>query len=156
MVQQQEGMSALGSLEWVLARVPHVGAVNSVFNDVVRTNSSTRAGLNYGTYRAPCGLDVFRSETRTSSWRLKCSHTRRRRRFGSGLTMSTAGHVLRCFIRDADYSRIDDVLRAAERETSEQGLGHKNRAFRRRVDQLPDGAAAESKAGVLNWVGACD
>src|SRR6185295_3321195 len=30
-----EGMAALGSLEWVLARVPHVGAVNSVFNDVV-------------------------------------------------------------------------------------------------------------------------
>ena len=29
------------------------------------------------------------------------------------------------FIRDADYSRIDNVLRAAEREMSEQGLGHK-------------------------------
>ena len=29
------------------------------------------------------------------------------------------------FIRDADYSRIDNVLRAAERETSDQGLGHK-------------------------------
>ena len=29
------------------------------------------------------------------------------------------------FIRNADYSRIDNVLRAAEREMSEQGLGHK-------------------------------
>src|SRR6185503_13980812 len=29
------------------------------------------------------------------------------------------------FIRDADYSRIDNVLRAAERETSVQGLGQK-------------------------------
>ena len=29
------------------------------------------------------------------------------------------------FIRDADYSRIDNVLRAAERETLDQGLGHK-------------------------------
>jgi uncharacterized protein len=29
------------------------------------------------------------------------------------------------FIRDADYSRIDNVLRAAEREMSNQGLGHK-------------------------------
>src|SRR6185295_1163346 len=28
-------------------------------------------------------------------------------------------------IRDADYSRIDNVLRAAERETANQGLGHK-------------------------------
>ena len=29
------------------------------------------------------------------------------------------------FIRDADYSRIDNVLRAAEREMSDQGLGQK-------------------------------
>jgi predicted RND superfamily exporter protein len=29
------------------------------------------------------------------------------------------------FIRDADYNRIDNVLRAAESETSKQGLGHK-------------------------------
>jgi len=29
------------------------------------------------------------------------------------------------FIRDADYSRIDNVLRAAERETLAQGLGHR-------------------------------
>ena len=46
-----EGLSALGSLEWVLARVAHVGAVNCLFNDVVRTNSSL-AGLNYSAYRA--------------------------------------------------------------------------------------------------------
>jgi predicted RND superfamily exporter protein len=32
---------------------------------------------------------------------------------------------LTIFIRDADYSRIDNVLRAAERETANQGLGHK-------------------------------
>ncbi len=32
-----EGFSALGSLEWALARVPHVGAVDCLFNDVVRS-----------------------------------------------------------------------------------------------------------------------
>ncbi|HXQ70517.1 MAG TPA: MMPL family transporter, partial [Pyrinomonadaceae bacterium] len=48
----KEGMSALGSLEWVLARVPHVGAVNSLFNDMVRINASIVDGLNYGAYRA--------------------------------------------------------------------------------------------------------
>ena len=37
----REGLAALGSLEWVLARVAHVGAVNCLFNDVVRTNSSS-------------------------------------------------------------------------------------------------------------------
>ncbi|HEU4795172.1 MAG TPA: MMPL family transporter, partial [Pyrinomonadaceae bacterium] len=46
-----EGLSALGSLEWVLARVANVGAVNCLFNDVVRTNSSL-IGLNYPAYRA--------------------------------------------------------------------------------------------------------
>src|SRR5262249_47016627 len=45
-----EGVSALGSLEWALARVPHVGAVNCLFNDIVRTNSSL-IGLNYSAYR---------------------------------------------------------------------------------------------------------
>jgi predicted RND superfamily exporter protein len=121
----REGISALGSLEWVLARVPHVGAVNSLFNDVVRTNSSLVAGLNYGAYRA--GL-------RTGRVPLKEEHV--------DLALKALSHSTQAplrervdgdhrwarvtvFIRDADYGRIDNVLRAAERETSEQGLGHK-------------------------------
>jgi predicted RND superfamily exporter protein len=119
-----EGISALGSLEWVLARVPHVGAVNCLFNDVVRTNSSL-AGLNYAAYRAALrsgrlplrDVDIERALT--------------------VLTRSTQAPIrervndehrwarVTVFIRDADYSRIDNVLRAAERETSAQGLGHK-------------------------------
>src|SRR6185369_16718920 len=48
----REGIVALGSLEWTLARVAHVGAVSCLFNDMVRTNSSLVPGLNYGAYRA--------------------------------------------------------------------------------------------------------
>ena len=120
-----EGMAALGSLEWVLARVPNVGAVNSVFNDVVRTNSSLVAGLNYGTYRA--ALRTGRVPLRNEDVELALKV----------LSYSTQAPIrervddehrwarVTVFIRDADYSRIDSVLRAAERETSEQGLGHK-------------------------------
>jgi predicted RND superfamily exporter protein len=121
----KEGMSALGSLEWVVARVPHVGAVNCVFNDMVRASSSLVAGLNYGTYRAALqtgrvplrdeDVEKVLEELSQSTLvpireRVDSEHQRAR---------------LTIFIRDADYSRIDNVLRAAEREMLDQGLGHK-------------------------------
>jgi uncharacterized protein len=121
----REGLAALGSLEWVLARVPHVGAVNCLFNDMVRVNSSIVAGLSYGTYRAalqtgrvplrnediePVLTALSNSSQASIQERVDSEHRRAR---------------VTIFIRDADYSRIDNVLRAAERETSDQGLGHK-------------------------------
>ncbi len=121
----REGMSALGSLEWVLARVPHVGAVNCLFTDMVRTNSSLVAGLNYGAYRA--GLQTGRVPLRNKDVELALkvlSHSTQapiRERVDSEHQRAR----VTIFIRDADYSRIDNVLRAAERETSDQGLGHK-------------------------------
>jgi len=119
-----EGVAALGSLEWVLARVSHVGAVNCLFNDVVRTNASL-IGLNYDAYRAAL-----------RSGRLPLTKDDVERAF-TALSQSTQAPIrervdedhrwarVTVFIRDADYSRIDNVLRAAERETSVQGLGHK-------------------------------
>jgi len=121
----REGMSALGSLEWVLARVPHVGAVSCLFTDMVRTNSSLVAGLNYGAYRA--GLQTGRVPLRNKDVELALkvlSHSTQapiRERVDSEHQRAR----VTIFIRDADYSRIDNVLRAAERETSDQGLGHK-------------------------------
>ncbi len=120
----REGIAALGSLEWVLARVPHVGAVSCIFNDVVRTNSSLM-GLNYSAYR-----------TALRSGRLPLTKEDVERAF-TALSQSTQAPIsekvdenhrwarITVFIRDADYSRIDNVLRAAERETSDQGLGQK-------------------------------
>jgi hypothetical protein len=119
-----EGISALGSLEWSLARVAHVGAVSCLFNDVVRTNSSL-IGLNYGAYR-----------TALRSGRLPLTTDDVERAFAV-LTRSEQAPIrervdeehrwarVTVFIRDADYSRIDNVLRAAEREMSDQGKGHK-------------------------------
>jgi predicted RND superfamily exporter protein len=120
----REGLVALGSLEWTLARVAQVGAVNCLFNDLVRTNSSL-AGLNYSAYRAALRSgrlplrteDVDRtltvlSQSTQASIREKVDDEHRSAR-------------VTVFIRDADYSRIDNVLRAAERETLDQGLGHK-------------------------------
>ena len=120
-----EGLSALGSLEWVLARVPHVGAVNCLFNDMVRTNSTLVAGLNYVAYRAALRSGRVPLEKEHVEAALKA------------LSHSTAAPIrervddehrwarVTVFIRDADYSRIDNVLRAAERETLDQRLGHK-------------------------------
>jgi predicted RND superfamily exporter protein len=120
----KDGVAALGSLEWVLARVPHVGGVNCLFNDIVRTNSSLM-GTNYGAYRAAI---------RTGRFPLTKDDVERA---FTVLTQSTQPSIrekvdddhrwarITVFIRDADYNRIDNVLRAAERETSNQGLGHK-------------------------------
>lgn len=120
----KEGMSALGSLEWVLARVAHVGGVNSIFNDMVRTNSSL-AGLNYAAYRTSLrsGRLPLRTEDidRTFTVLAESKHASIRERVDENHRWAR----VTVFIRDADYGRIDNVLRAAEREASAQGLGHK-------------------------------
>ena len=121
----REGLSALGSLEWVLARVPHVGAVNCLFNDLVRTNSSLVAGLNYGAYRAALrsGRVPLRNEDVERALEVLSHSTQAPIR--ERVDEEHRWARVTVFIRDADYSRIDNVLRAAERETSDQGLGHK-------------------------------
>jgi predicted RND superfamily exporter protein len=117
-----EGLSALGSLEWVLARAPHVGAVNSLFNDMVRTNSTLVAGLNYPAYRAALRSGRVPLEKEHVEAALAVlSHSTMRERVDEDYRSAR----VTVFIRDADYSRIDNVLRAAERETLDQGLGHR-------------------------------
>lgn len=120
-----EGLSALGSLEWVLARVPHVGAVNSLFNDMVRTNSTLVDGLNYVAYRAALrsGRVPLEKEHVESALKVLSHSTSApiRERVDEGNRWAR----VTVFIRDADYSRIDNVLRAADREMLDQGLGHK-------------------------------
>jgi predicted RND superfamily exporter protein len=119
-----EGLSALGSLEWVLARVPHVGAVHCLFNDVVRTNSSL-AGLNYAAYRAGLRsgrLPLTQADIdRTLEVLSRSQQAPIRERVNDEHRWAR----VTVFIRDADYSRIDNVLRAAEREASAQGMGHR-------------------------------
>jgi predicted RND superfamily exporter protein len=121
----KDGMSALGSLEWVLARVPHVGAVNCLFNDMVRTNSTLVAGLNYSAYRAALQTGRVPLRQQDVDGALKVlSHSSQA---PIRETVDDENRLTRMtvFIRDADYSRIDNVLRAAELETSNQGLGQK-------------------------------
>jgi predicted RND superfamily exporter protein len=119
-----EGVSALGSLEWTLARVAHVGAVNSLFNDTVRINSSL-AGLNYSAYRASLRsgrLPLRQGDVdRTLEVLSQSTQAPVRERVDEGHRWAR----VTVFIRDADYTRIDNVLRAAERETLDQGLGHR-------------------------------
>ena len=120
----REGVSGLGSLEWTLARVPHVGAVNCLFNDIVRTNASLM-GLNYGAYRTALRsgrLPLTNEDVDRTLAVLSHSTQAPLRERVDDDHRSTRVTV---FIRDADYTRIDNVLQAAEREMSNQGLGHK-------------------------------
>jgi uncharacterized protein len=119
-----EGLSALGSLEWVLARVPHVGAVNCLFNDVVRTSSSL-GGLNYGAYRAALRSGRFPLTKEDVDRALAVLSHSQQAPIRERVDEEHRWARVTVFIRDADYSRIDNVLRAAERETLDQGLGHK-------------------------------
>ncbi len=121
----KEGLEALGSLEWVLARVPYVGAVNCLFNDVVRTNSSLVAGLSYNAYRAALQTGRFPLRQADADAALKVLSHATQSPLRERVDDDHRWTRVTIFIRDADYSRIDNVLRAAERETSTQGLGHK-------------------------------
>jgi uncharacterized protein len=121
----KEGLVALGSLEWVLARVPHVGAVNSLFNDVVRTNASLVDGLSYGVYRAALRTGRFPLRQQDVDSALKVLTQATQAPIRERVDNDHRWARVTIFIRDADYSRIDNVLRAAERETLDQGLGHK-------------------------------
>jgi predicted RND superfamily exporter protein len=118
----QEGVAALGSLEWILARVPHVGAVNCLFNDVARTNASLM-GLNYEAYRAALrsGRLPFTNDDVERAFKVLSNSAAIRERVDDQHRWTR----VTVFIRDADYTRIDNVLRAAERETLSQGLGHR-------------------------------
>ena len=118
----KEGISALGSLEWTIARVAHVGAVNCLFNDVARTNSSLM-GLNYEAYRAALrsGRLPFTNDDVERAFKVLSNSSAIR----ESVDEQHRSARVTVFIRDADYNRIDNVLRAAERETSQQGRGHK-------------------------------
>ena len=99
-------------------------AVNCLFNDVVRTNASL-AGLNYPAYRAALrsGRLPLRTEDVDRAFTVLSQSTQSSLRERVDEQHRSARVTV--FIRDADYRRIDNVLRAAERETSQQGLGHK-------------------------------
>jgi len=120
----REGLSALGSLEWTLARVPHVGAVSCLFNDVVRTNASL-AGLNYGAYRAALRTGRLPLTNADVERTLKVLSQSKQAPLSERVDADHRSARVTVFIRDADYSRIDNVLRAAEREMLDHGLGHK-------------------------------
>ena len=118
----REGLTALGSLEWTIARVAHVGAVSCLFNDVARTNSSLM-GLNYEAYRAALrsGRLPFTNDDVERAFKVLSNASAMRERVDDQHRWAR----LTVFIRDADYSRIDNVLQAAQRETQNQGLGHR-------------------------------
>jgi predicted RND superfamily exporter protein len=105
----REGIAALGSLEWVLARVAHVGAVNSLFNDVVRTNSSVVAGLSYGVYRAALRSGRVPLNEEDVDGALEALAQSTQTPIRERVDEDHRWARITVFIRNADYSRIDNV-----------------------------------------------
>lgn len=117
-----DGLHWLGSFQTSLARVAHVGGVSSLFDDTARVNSAL-GGFNYAAHREALGAGratlkdeeveralLILSLSRRAPARERVDEERRRAR-------------VTVFMKNADYARIDAVLRAAEHEASADGGG---------------------------------
>src|SRR4029450_6608543 len=94
------------------------------FNDVVRTNSSLM-GLNYSAYRAALRSGRLPLTNDDVERALKAPPQSSQSPLRERVNDEHHSARVTVFIRDADYSRIDNVLRAAEGEMSHQGLGQR-------------------------------
>jgi predicted RND superfamily exporter protein len=92
---------------------------------MVRTNASLVAGLNYGAYRAALRTGRVPLRKEDVDLALEVLSRSTQAPISEKVDDDHRWAHITIFIRDADYSRIDNVLRAAEREMSDQGLGHK-------------------------------
>ncbi|HEV2765381.1 MAG TPA: MMPL family transporter, partial [Pyrinomonadaceae bacterium] len=119
-----EGLHALGSLEYVLARVANVGSVQCLFDDVVRVNA-TLAGVNYGAYREALRTGRFPLAEGDVRQALAVLSLSRRLPARERVDEEYRRARVTVFVRDADYERIGEVLRAARRETERQGRNHR-------------------------------
>jgi predicted RND superfamily exporter protein len=107
-----EVLDALGEVERGVSGLGYVGAVQSLYDDVLRVNASLR-GLDYTAYRESLRqgrVTLSRAEVEQA---LLLLSTVRRVSLKERVDESFRRTRLTIFIRDADYRRIDGVLRAA-------------------------------------------
>ncbi|MBO0858055.1 MAG: MMPL family transporter [Chloracidobacterium sp.] len=111
-------LQALGDYERMISSQPSVGAVRSVYDDVLRLNTSLR-GMNYEDYRAALESGRLRLGREEIEQALALLSVEGRGESGGSLRgwVDTERRRARLsvLIRSADYERIDAILRLAGR-----------------------------------------
>lgn len=107
-----QGMAALGALEDSLARLPFVGAVHSIYSDVVRVNASLR-GAGYGEFRDGLRRGTVKLSRDDIEQALLLLSSMRRDPIDAWIDGGHRRARVNVTIRFADYERINEVLRTA-------------------------------------------
>ena len=105
-------IAALGATEDAIAKLSFVGAVHSIYSDIVRVNASLR-GMDYAAYRDALRhgrLTLSRDEIEQS---LVLLGSMRRDPLDTWIDGGYRRARIIVFIRFADYARIRDVMEAA-------------------------------------------
>lgn len=105
-------IAALGATEDAIAKLPFVGAVHSIYSDIVRVNASLR-GMDYAAYRNELRhgrLMLSQDEIEQS---LLLLESMRRDPLDTWIDTGYQRARILVFIRFADYARIDNVIEAA-------------------------------------------
>lgn len=109
---QPERLAALGAVEKVVSGLDYVGAVQSLYADVLRVNASLR-GLDYAAYRESLRQDRATFNRAEIEQALLLLSTVRRVPLRERADEHFRYTRLTIFVRDANYRRIAGVLQAA-------------------------------------------
>ena len=101
---------ALANIEHATQTLPQVGAVHSVFNDVLRLNASLR-GMAYDSYRAALAKNELTLDRAEIEQSLQLMIGTRRISLDNWVDKDYRHVRMTVFVRSADYQRIADVLR---------------------------------------------
>lgn len=107
-----QSMARLGELEDAVAKLPFVGAVHSVYSDVVRVNASLR-GESYEQYREGLRRGLFKLSREDIEQALSLLGSMRRDPINAWIDGGNRRARINVFIRFADYERIHGVLETA-------------------------------------------
>ncbi len=105
-------LAALGRLEDLLASQPHVGAVASVFDDVVRTEAAL-AGVSYHALRSDLAAGRASLSPTAVERSLLMLATLRSSPLGERIEETHGRTRLTVFVNEASYARIGGILAAA-------------------------------------------
>lgn len=109
---QAETAPRVAAFEEALESLPHVGATQSVYKDVMRLDASLR-GMSYASYRDALLSGELRLDGGELQQALGMSEAVRRPTIGRWIDDDYRRARVTVFIRSADYASIDSILRGA-------------------------------------------
>ncbi|HEX8708630.1 MAG TPA: MMPL family transporter [Pyrinomonadaceae bacterium] len=118
-----QGVKALGEVERAVAGLPYVSAVHSLYSDVVQVNAAIKE-VDYKTARNEFQQGRADLSNRETEQALLLLSTARRQFLRENVEDTFRRARLTVFIKDADYLRIDGVLRAAAQACADHAPGY--------------------------------